>query len=51
MLRKDFAFLHSALQIETSFIDFAHVRTLFLGHNDKVLNHKSTIQQRKLLER
>ena len=32
---------------EISFTGFAHVRSLFLGHNDKVLKQKSTIQQRK----
>ena len=47
MLRKEFDFLHSTLQTETSFIDFAHVRSLLLGHNDKVLKQKSTIQGSK----
>ena len=28
-------------------MDFAHVCTLFLGHNDKILKQKSTIHQRK----
>ena len=46
-LRKEFDFLHSTLQAETSFTDFAHVRSLFSGHNDKVLKQKSTIQQQK----
>ena len=47
MLRKEFDFLHSALQSETSFTDLAHVRLLFLRHNDKVLKQKSIIQQKK----
>ena len=47
MLLKEFEFLHSALQAEISFNDFTHVRSLFLGHNDKVLKQKSTIQQNK----
>ena len=47
MLLKEFEFLHSTLQGEISFIDFAHVRSLFLGDNDKVLKQKSTIQQKK----
>ena len=47
MLLKQFEFLHSTLQAEISFIDFAHVRSLFLGHNDKILKQKSTIQQKK----
>ena len=48
MLRKEFDFPLFTLQAETSFIDFAHVRSLFLGHYDKVLKQKSTIQQKKL---
>ena len=47
LILKEFDFLHSTLQAKISFIDFAHVRSLFLGHNDKVLKQKSTIQQRK----
>ena len=47
MSLKKFDPLHSALQIETSFIDFDQVRSLFLGHYDKVSKHKSTIQQKK----
>ena len=46
MLRKVFD-LHSALQIETNFINFAHLYSLFLEHDDKVLKQKSTIQQKK----
>ena len=46
VLLKEFHFLHSTLQAEISLIDFAHVRSLFLGHNDKVLKQKSTIQQK-----
>ena len=30
-----------------NFIEFAHVPSLFLGHHDKVLKQKSTIQQKK----
>ena len=47
MIRKEFDFLYSTLQAETNFIDSAHVRSLFLGHNDKFLKQKSTIQQKK----
>ena len=47
MLLNVFEFLHSTLQAEINFIDFAHVPSLFLGHNDKVLKQKSTIQQKK----
>ena len=43
---KEFDFLHYALQTETSLTDFTHVRSLFLGHNVKVLKHKATIQQK-----
>ena len=31
VLLKEFEFLHSTLQAEISFIDFAHVLSLFLG--------------------
>ena len=47
MLLKELEFFHSTLQVEISFIDFAHVRSLFLRHNGKVLKQKSTIQQKK----
>ena len=47
VLLKEFDFLHSSLQTEVSLIDFAHVHSLFLGHNDKVLKQRSTIQQKK----
>ena len=40
-------FLHSTLQAGVNFIDFAHLRSLFIGHNDKVLKQKSIIQQKK----
>ena len=46
-LKKEFHFFHSTLHTETSFTDFAHVRSLFLRHNDKVLKQKSTFQQKK----
>ena len=47
VLLKVFDFLHSILQAEIIFIDFARVSSLFLGHNDKVLKQKSTIEQNK----
>ena len=47
VLLKVFNFLNSTLQAEINFIDFAHVCSLFLGHKDKVLKQKSTIQQKK----
>ena len=47
VLLKESEFLHSTLQVEISFIDFAHVRSLFTGDNNKVLKQKSTIQQKK----
>ena len=46
-LLKGFYFLHSILQTEIRFFEFALVHSLFLGHNDKVLKQKSTIQQKK----
>ena len=45
---KEFEFLHSTLQAGVNFIDFAHLHSLFIGHNDKVLKQKSIIQQKKL---
>ena len=48
MLLKELGFLHSTLQAEIILIGFVHVLSLFLGHNDKVLKQKSTIQQNKL---
>ena len=42
VLREEFHLFHSALQIQTIFIDFAHVHSQFLGYNDKILKHKST---------
>ena len=47
MLLNEFEFVRSILQAAISFTDFAHVRSLVLGHNDKVLKQKSTIQQNK----
>ena len=40
VLLKESEFLHSTLQAKINFVDFAHVRSLFLGHNDKVLKQK-----------
>lgn len=42
----DFSILHCK---QSSFIDFANVPLLFLGYSGKVLNHASTIQQKKLI--
>ena len=47
VLRKEFNFLYSILQVKTCFIDFAYICSLFLGHKDKVLKQKRTIQQNK----
>ena len=44
VLLKEFEFLHSILQAELSFIDFAHVCSLFLGHKRR---QEGTIQQKK----
>ena len=44
---KEFELIHSKLQTEISFIDFAHFHSLFLGYNEKVLQQKSTTQQKK----
>ena len=47
MLLKEFDFLYSTLQIGITFSHSAHVCSLFIWHNDKVLTQKSTIQQKK----
>ena len=47
MLGKEFDFFVFCITDRKKPIDFAHVRSLFLEHNDKVLKHKSTIQQKK----
>ena len=39
---------HSSLQHEISFIDFAHVSSLFLRSNNRILASKSATQQKKL---
>ena len=48
VLKKEFNSSHSSLQHEISFIDFAHVSSLFLRSNNRILASKSAIQQRKL---
>ena len=48
VLLKEFEFLNFTSQTEISFIDFAYVPLLFWAHNDKVLKHESTIQQKNL---
>lgn len=45
--RNDFIFSLLHLKTEASLTDFAHVHSLFLGHNNDVLKRKSTIQQNK----
>ena len=48
VLKKEFSSSHSSLQHEISFIDFAHVSSLFLRSNNRILASKSAIQQKKL---
>ena len=43
VLRRGFDFFRSALQTKANFIEFAHIRLLFLEHNDKVLKQRSII--------
>ena len=50
MLKKEFDSLHFVLQTETSFIEFAHVRWLYLEHYDKVSKHKSTSGFREMFQ-
>lgn len=47
VLRNDFIFSLLHLKTEASLIDFAHVRSLFLGHNNDVLKRKGIIQLNK----
>ena len=46
VLKKEFTSNHSSLQHEISFIDFAHVSSLFLRINNRVLALKSATQQK-----
>ena len=48
VIRKEFVFFQSPFQREASFIGYVHVCSLLLGHSDKVLKQKSTIQPRNL---
>ena len=48
VLKKELNSSHSSLQHEISFIDFAHVSSLFLRSNNRILASKSNIQQKKL---
>ena len=48
VLKKEFNSSHSSLQHEISFIDFAHVSSLFLRSNNRILASKSAIQQKML---
>ena len=48
VLKKEFNSSHSSLQHEISFIDFAHVSSLFLRSNSRILSLKTVTQQKKL---
>ena len=48
VLKKEFNSNHSLLQHEIGFIDFAHVCSLFLRSNNRILASKSATQQKKL---
>ena len=47
-LKKEFNSSHYSLQNEISFIDFAHVSSLFLRSNNRILGSKSAPQQKKV---
>ena len=47
-LKKEFNSSHYLLQNEISFIDFAHVSSLFLRSNNRILALESTTQQKML---
>ena len=49
LLKKEFNSSHSSLQHEISLIDFAHVSSLFLRSNNRILASKSAIQQKKVI--
>ena len=51
VLKKEFNSSHSSLQHEISFIDFAHVSSLFLRSNNRTLASKSATQKRILAKR
>ena len=54
VLLKEFKILHSTLQAYVSSINFAHVRSLFLGHNKRDLeaeNYHSTKEIQEPTER
>ena len=46
VLKKEFNSSHSSLQHEISFITFAHVSSLFLRSNNRILASKSATQQK-----
>ena len=46
-LQKEFSSVKVSLQNELNLFDFAHVSTLFIGINDKILKSKSSVQQKK----
>ena len=48
VLREEFNSSHLSLQHEISFIDFAHVSSLFLRSNNRILALESTTQQKML---
>ena len=48
ILKKEFNTRLSSLQHEISFIDFAHVSSLFLRSNNRILASKSATQQKTL---
>ena len=47
VLKKEFNSSHSSLQHKISFIDFAHVSSLFLRSSNRILALKSATQQKK----
>ena len=45
-LKKELSFSHSSLQHEISFIDFAHVSSLFLRSSNSISASKGVTQQK-----
>ena len=48
VLKKEFNSSHFSLRYETRFIDFAHVSSLFLRNNNRILASKSATHRKKL---
>ena len=48
LLNKEFNSIHSSMQKKTTFIEFLYRGSLFLRTNNRILESKSAMQQKKL---